>query len=666
MTEFLWPGFAVQFDLRDIFESCRGIDALAAIVDRLRPPDDASTDEIEGRLQALIDELDASPQMRDRCAGAIRQALEGARLEYALASSGILPARSFLRELTSRLARRALPRRASDEIARRRILEIFDDHRDWRWITAVSLETWATLCSIIAESPRWIAPPTAVDDAINILVQRIGALGLDEELNAKLEDFSTVESPFLELSATSRRFIDSASPAERCDAFQSLQTTMRKCREAITELRRNKAEVGTNLRLTKVTRRLLQQLDRLQTLIHLAHGPSELEGVVCSARLFRNVIEGELTATSIRRLVAKNTDLVAYQVTEQGATKGQKYITDTTAGYWHFLRAALQGGAIVAPFAMIKWWLSGLPLSLGAQGLLYGLNYAVCFSILYLTGSILATKQPAVTASAIAQKIDEATSDDDAVEGVADVVILVWRSQFVSFVGNLAAALPLGVLLTYGLTQWRGETLVTHDEAQYLADSVHPFASGALFYAAVAGICLFVAGLISGAVDNQVIYADIRRRICEHPGLRLLGDTRSAIADFISNHLGMMTGNIALGFMLGIAGPLGIALGLPIDIRHIAFSSTEVGIAGYSLPEFAASLSGLIALVGVLGIGFMNFLICFVLTMGAGLDSRGIGFEQTGRLAAILMRRALTRPWEWFLPTSAPSYSLPDSIPRDR
>ena len=656
----------MHFDLRDIFETRRGIDALHAIVDRLRPPDGASTDVIERRLQALFDALDESPQMRDRCADAIRQAIDGARLEYALASSGILPAHSFLRELTSRLARRALPRRAPDEIARRRILAIFDNHRDWRWVTAASLETWAKLFSIIAESPRWIAPPTAVDDAINILVQRIGALGLDEELNAKIEDFCTVDSPFLELSATTRRFIDGTTSSERADAFEALQTTISTCREAITELRRNKAEAGTNLRMTKITRRLLQQLDRLQTLIHLTHPPSELDGVVCAGRLFRNVVEGELTATSIRRLIAKNTDLVAYQVTEQGATKGQKYITDTTAGYWHFLRAALQGGAIVAPFAVIKLWLSGLPLSLGARGLLYGLNYAVCFTILYLTGSILATKQPAVTASAIARKIDEATSDDDAVEGVADVVILVWRSQFVSFVGNLAAALPLGVLITYGAIHWRGEALVTPDEAHYLADSVHPFASGALFYAAVAGICLFAAGIISGAVDNHVLYADIRRRISEHPALEFLGDTRSSIADFASKNLGMMTGNIALGFMLGIAGPLGIALGLPIDIRHIAFSSAELGIAGYTLPEFAASLSGLIALVGVLGIGFMNFLICFVLTMGAGLDSRGIGFEQTGRLSAILLRRAISRPWEWFSPTSTPDYSLPDSIPRDR
>lgn len=653
--------------LHQIFADHSGTDALAAIVDLLRPQKHASTDEIDARIYELVDALEADSQLLETVETTALSVLGDARLVNAFAESGILRDIGFLRKLNDRLVRRVLPRQLPEQAARRRILAVFRKPSDWKWVTNASVEAWTELFALIGQKGQWKPPYQQVGAAIEGLAQRIAALGIDEELNVRISGAHHYDSAFVDLPVVAHQFVEHHRGGDTdADSFDALVDTVDQCRDIITTLRSEKQRYGTNLRLTTVSRRLLQQLRRLTTLAHLIHPESPPETVASSVRLFQAFVEAELTDTSISRLFKQGADLLAYQIAEQSATKGQNYITDSRAGYFRFLRAAMQGGAIVAPFAVLKIFLSSFDLAPAAQGFVYGLNYAICFTLLYLTGSILATKQPAVTASAIARKIDEAAAEKRAIEGVADVIILVWRSQFVSFLGNLICALPLGFLLAYALANWGGAPVADAAGVDALVDSVHPWAQATLFYAAIAGICLFLSGVISGAVDNHVVYADVERRIAEHPGLTFLGDSRRRVAAFVAKHLGMTTGNVVLGFMLGFAGVIGTFLGLPIDIRHIAFSATDVGIVAHTAPEITATSLFATALLGVVGIGFFNFLICFVLTLTAGLEARRTSFDDARKLLRILVARALRRPWEWFLPHRKPRYRLPEGISEDR
>lgn len=653
----------MESELSRIFDETSGPDALRRVVDALRPPETASTDVIDARLEALVETLEADDRLLEAFDLALVQTLSDSKLDHAFTDSGILEQRGFFAEFTSRLVRRVLPRQQSEDATRHQILRIFEPG-DWRWVTGSSLEVWIRLFEVVTDHHCWRAPDDQIRDAMRVLARRIAAAGLDDQFQSRLDaigDQSATTEPFVELTSRTDTFAGSTL-AEGLD-YDELDETIEQCRRAVSALREHRDAVGTNLRLTRKTRRLRQQLDRLEQLAQLCHPTRGLAPVTCTAMLFRRIVEAEKTATSLGSLVSKSTDLVAYQIAEQGARKGHKYITDTARGYVHFLRAALQGGAIVAPFAILKLLMARQGWPVGVEALAFSINYAVCFTLLSVTGSILATKQPAVTASAIARKIDEATNSDEAVQGVADVVVLVWRSQFVSFVGNLAAALPLGALITWVALRATGAPLADPGQAEYLLDGVHPWASATLFYAAVAGIGLFLSGILAGAVDNHLTFAEVPRRIRDHPGLGWLGDRRDDLADFVDKHTGTITGNVALGFFLGTAGPLGVALGLPLDIRHIAFSSAELGVATYTLPEIATSTVGAIALVGVLGIGFFNFLVCFLLTLGAGLDARALTFAEVRRLVPLLLRRAVTRPWEWFVPTTKPRYHLPEDIP---
>jgi site-specific recombinase len=112
----------------------------------------------------------------------------------------------------------------------------------------------------------------------------------------------------------------------------------------------------------------------------------------------------------------------------------------------------------------------------------------------------------------------------------------------------------------------------------------------------------------------------------------------------------MLVGNVALGILLGTAGTIGTIFGLPFDIRHIAFSSAHLGTALMSAPELFNWQVFLMAALGVSLIGFVNFLVSFGTTLWMTLESRAVSFEQWRGLVWTLVKRALTRPLDWYTP----------------
>jgi hypothetical protein len=71
----------------------------------------------------------------------------------------------------------------------------------------------------------------------------------------------------------------------------------------------------------------------------------------------------------------------------------------------------------------------------------------------------------------------------------------------------------------------------------------------------------------------------------------MAGPQRAArVGAYVEEHLGGLMGNFLFGCMLGTAGIVGIILGLPIDIRHVAFSSANRGHAWPAVQGCAAEL----------------------------------------------------------------------------
>ena len=89
--------------------------------------------------------------------------------------------------------------------------------------------------------------------------------------------------------------------------------------------------------------------------------------------------------------------------------------------------------------------------------------------------------------------------------------------------------------------------------------------------------------------------------------------TRARFADFIHDHLGALASNFLFGILLGITPWIGKILELPLDIRHIAFSSANLAYATASHPEgIGVFAQGLFA---VIAIGLVNLWVSFALAL---------------------------------------------------
>ena len=91
--------------------------------------------------------------------------------------------------------------------------------------------------------------------------------------------------------------------------------------------------------------------------------------------------------------------------------------------------------------------LTALALSIFWSGLAAGLNYAVVFVLIQLLHWTVATKQPAVTAPAMAARLKD-MGRPNAVDGFVDEVAHLIRSQVAAVIGNLVAVMPTVLLLS--------------------------------------------------------------------------------------------------------------------------------------------------------------------------------------------------------------------------
>ncbi len=258
----------------------------------------------------------------------------------------------------------------------------------------------------------------------------------------------------------------------------------------------------------------------------------------------------------------------------------------------------------------------------------------------------------AMTAQTLASLLGDLRLSRSAdLERLVDVITAVSRSQLAAIAGNVMIALPVAVLVGLGLSFLADLPPITVDKGAHLIADLDPL-SWALPHAAIAGFYLFLSGLITGYFDNRAAYTDIGARIGRLGWLKAVFGRERAnrIGSYIQDRLGGIMGNFLFGCMLGSTGVIGTILGLPLDIRHIAFSSANLGYAlvgfQFDLPLKAIAWAAL----GVAAIGFTNLAVSFLLALRTAMRARGVQFEHGGPLFKALWRRLRQQPRSFFLP----------------
>lgn len=639
-------------------------DYLGRLVALLRPGRVQGAAEATAPIEGFIALLDERPAMAAALSAHLRQVLLSRMHRTLYAESGILTSTGFLTGFWQRLLGRLLPPAVDHDFLRDLVAEVFDEPHDGEWIAQVPYETWSHLLERLGCYGEAFAPVRRhirqeLLEAMRLVGHRLAALGMDPALVRYAPALARHESPFLAQSDEVKDLIAlQANPATAPAYDGHLEVLLGHCSEFVAQIRRKSHETGVGVTLVFVLARIEQLVARMR-LLRLLAVPDAKETVTGTrtraVQFMATLIRAENRRNRFGEIFDGTTQLLARRVTEHASKSGEHYVTETRAEYTEMFRAAAGAGLLVAVMALTKILTSNLGLPGFWQAVAFSLIYGLGFVLVHVLHLTIATKQPAMTAATIAAALDGTPDKDARLDRIAKLAAQVSRTQWVSIAGNVA----IGFLTSLAIAMVGAEFLdwnpIGHEKAEHLLHELHPWRSLALFHAGIAGVYLFMSGLISGYYDNQSLFHRVPERIRRVKWMkRLLGAKRvDKIARYVEYNLGALAGNFLFGCMLGATGTVGAFFGLPVDIRHVSFSSANLAYALTALDFKVGWQVIVVSAAGVLLIALVNLVVSFILALRVALKSRGIGAEGTEGLTRRVYERFRASPREFLLPPRA-------------
>lgn len=495
--------------------------------------------------------------------------------------------------------------------------------------------------------------------ALKIISIRISALGLVNEVTERIPELETLESPFVVLPEEVNLFIAKMEKApfltQSDPDFKHIFVLLEQCKRYISIIRSRKKSFGINLVLTNYLLRLKQNIKRAEVILNIvAKNENPVEAYHSEIEFCKNLIKAQSEKRNLSHFIKTYLELIAFQISEHTSSTGENYITKNTKEYWKMLMSSAGAGIIVGFLSVFKNIIYYMHLPLFGSAFMYSLNYSMGFILIYMSKTKLATKQPAMTASCLAQHLDIGLKKKTRhlFENEAYLVRQIFRSQFIAFVGNLLFAFPVAYLIANTYTYYSGSNPMDQNKALQMVQDIHPFKSPSLLYASLTGVYLYIAGVISGYYDNFNINYQFSKRLKYQKWLRGCLGPRNAvrISNYSNRHFGAIMGNAYLGLFLGCTSTLGEIIGIPLDIRHITFASGNFGMAFQTIGNQLSHIQIIESFVGIILIGTMNFVFSFGLAIITAIKSRKLQVKRTGTLLYFTLRLFLHNPVAFFIP----------------
>jgi site-specific recombinase len=615
----------------------------------------------EAGIEALVAVLREHLELRDAVARQVGHVLSTRSHRHLYADTGVLAPIGFSQTLRSRLSARLLPHVPREDLLRDVFMTSFRADTATAWVLAVPVVRWAALFAVLLESPAFDAgcarAGSECDAALALLAARAAGLAVDPDrlryAHSVLGPAATNEADALALPTAIQSWIAAraanatASPKELLRCIVAAEAEAKSLRDAA-------LTHGTSIALAHSLHAAQQTLGRLRqmALIRSATDPA-VRAERCAA-LFVALVDAQRTELSLGDVFGRVADDVAHRITEHASKTGEHYVTDDRQQWWAMLRAAAGAGVIVAVMALLKVFIGKAHMAPLWETLCVCLNYGVGFVFIHLLHFTVATKQPAMTATLLAARMGAEEATPVGAARLADLIVRTVRTQVVAIVGNVGLALPSAAAIFLAWHALTGISPVPDAKALHMLSELNPWASWALLHAAIAGVCLFLSGVISGYYDNLCVFGRIGERIARHPlALRVLGPARTArVAAYVESNLGALLGNLSFGFMLGGVGFIGFLTGLPIDIRHVAFASANTAYGLLTLDGQVAASTIVATVLGVLAVAAVNVLVSYGLAFATALRARRVRYERAELVVRLVLKRLLHRPQDFIWPPS--------------
>jgi len=637
----------------------RGLDFLVELFQKIRPANVNKTEEAELKFKAFLFQLQEDKSLLFSLRRSLLSQFVNSDITTALTESGLISSRGFIQELSSKLKHKFIPALLKPTDFLFVIERIFYKKDDYVWMENIDEDLWIRFFELIGIEVNLSEPQliNQLSHSMQVLSYRLSMMGLEKEVTRQYEKVNDAIFPFLEQNRLVNLLIEKKQKPyhEQKSIQEGIAEALHNCLQSIKWIKEQRKEVGTSLAETFLLTRMEQHVERIFMILD-ALDNDNLFNTKRFIHYFITVIRNQNRKNSLGEFLSQNFGLLAYQISEHGGKRGETFITRTKKEFYLLFLSALGGGFIISFIAIFKNLLGKVVVAPFWHGVLYSTNYSIGFLLIQSTGSTLATKQPAFTASSVASSLDSnKLQGRPDLNNLATTIAQVSRSQLASFAGNLLVVFPLTYLLAMLFFEVTGTKLASGAEAIALLDAQHPFKSLALLYACFTGFFLFLSGLIAGWVENYVVYAQLPQRIRLHPFLyHNLGKGQMRwLVNVVENRLGSIAGSVSLGFFLGMASFIGKTFGIPFDIRHITISAgnTAIGFFGMAGPVDYRYLS--IILLGVGLIGFLNFFVSFGFAFYVAVKSRGIRLKEYPEFLGILWRYMKKSPADFVRPPKA-------------
>jgi len=619
------------------------------------------------RLQLFMDAVEARPELQLRLQAWWLKLVRSVDITTLLADFGFAPRTAFLSEFGERLRRKLLPGTPETVDASALFSMVFSGEADARWLSALDDTQSARLAWLLTGGKPLDGTSAAEEssdrlhadwqgivlDAIVYCTTQMQAAGFSPELRLRMSDKVLEGRPFHLLDRDVQALRDELAqrphrtvPLEA--AVQQFRERLDACRQAAasvyTHLEENGISVGMVFRLRQMRERVLRIRDLLDLLLPANPGAAAVRFTARMALLGRE-------RNSIRALIAANSTLLAAKVTERSAETGEHYITREPGEYASMLRKAAGGGALTGITTLLKFVVVALGLSAFWSGFWASVVYAGSFVLIQLLHCTLATKQPAMTAPAMAAKLKTLDTADDVTAFVDEVTHLV-RSQVAAVLGNVVVVFPVVLGINALVQAALGHPMIDAKSAQHVFDTLH-LLSPALLFAAFTGLLLFSASIIAGWAENWFVLHKLDSAMRYNPRItRLLGTARAARwSVFMRDNISGFASNISLGFMLGLIPAFAGFFGIGIDVRHVTLSTGQLAAACASLgwgvvynPALWWSAAS-IPLIGALNLG-----VSFYFAFRIALRAHNVSGVDRARIRAVIWARCRSQPLSFFIP----------------
>ena len=613
--------------------------------------DNGAPDDAVSRVQRLLDAVQARPELQVRLRTWWQVLADTVDSTMVLSDYGFSPRTAFFSELGYRLRCKMLPSTPETTDAAELFSLVLPHTLDAAWLAALDAATLARIGDLLSSPSRTPGITLWQDEllqAITFCSNQVMATGVASELRLRMSVAARHDEPFNSLSAEvdalRRAFI--ATPRELPEleaAAQRLRERLELCRQAAASVYPHLNDHGISVNLVFMLRQLRERLLRVRDLMDclLSSTPD-----ASTSRLVVRLAYAGQQRRSLRALVRGNASMLAAKVTERSAETGEHYITRDRHAYRSMLVKAAGGGAATSLTTLLKFLIGAVGLTAFWAGMWSGLMYAASFVLIQLLHWTLATKQPAMTAPAMAAKLKD-LGNSRAIEEFVDEVTHLVRSQVAAVLGNVGMVTPCVLLISFALWWANGKHMVSRVEADHVFHTLNLLNPSTLLFAAFTGVLLFASSLIAGAVENWFVLHKLDSALRFNPRItRVLGVPRAdRWARFMREHISGFASNISLGFMLGLLPPVLAFVGLGLEARHVTLSTGQLAAAAaaygnlvWQMPVFWWCVAA-IPLIGVL-----NLTVSFFLALQLALGAHSVTGMNRRRLRYAVLRRLRQHP----------------------